>query len=69
MRRIPVSSSNISSVGYDAATQTLQVEFLSGSLYQYFDVPQIIFEDFINAGSKGKYLAFQIKGIYRYAKV
>ena len=69
MKRIPVLSSNIASLGYDAATQTLQVEFLSGSLYQYFDVPQNVFEDFKNAGSKGKYLAVQIKGIYRYAKV
>lgn len=69
MERIPVSSSNIASLGYDAATQTLQVEFLSGSIYQYFDVPQTVFEDFKNAGSKGRYLATQIKGIYRYARV
>ena len=69
MNQIPVSSSNIASVGYDAPTQTLQVEFVSGSLYQYFDVPQNVFEDFIEAGSKGKYFSAQIKGIYRYAKV
>jgi hypothetical protein len=69
VNQIPVSSSNIASVGYDVATQTLQVEFLSGSLYQYFDVPQNIFDEFINAASKGKYFAAQIKGIYRYAKV
>ena len=46
MERIPVSSSNIASLGYDAATQTLQVEFLSGSIYQYFDVPTNVFEGF-----------------------
>ena len=69
MNQIPVSSSNIASIGYDAATQTLQVEFLSGSIYQYFDVPQNVFDEFIKAISKGKYLAAQIKGIYRYARV
>ena len=60
MERIPVSSSNIASLGYDAATQTLQVEFLSGSIYQCFDVPTNVFEGFKNTGSKGRYLATQI---------
>lgn len=69
MNQIPVSSSNIASVGYDVRTQTLQVEFLSGSFYQYFDVPQNVFDGFITAGSKGRYFAVNIKGIYRYAKV
>lgn len=69
MDRIPVSSSNIASIGYDQKTQTLEVEFLKGSLYQYFDVPQIVYEEFIGADSKGKFLATQIKGIYRYARV
>jgi uncharacterized protein len=69
MNRIPVSSSNISSIGYNQETQTLEVEFLKGSLYQYFDVPQAVYEGFVAAESKGKYLATQIKGNYRYARV
>lgn len=69
MDRIPVSSSNIASIGYDQETQTLQVEFIKGSIYQYFDVPQAVYEEFINAESKGRYLAQQIKGNYRYARV
>lgn len=69
MNRIPVSSSNVAAVGYDPNTQTLQVEFNSGSIYQYFDVPQTIYEALISAESKGKFLNAQIKGYYRYAKV
>lgn len=69
MNMIPVSSSNIARIGYDQATQILMVEFLKGSLYQYFDVPLAVYEGFIAAESKGKYLATQIKGIYRYARV
>jgi uncharacterized protein len=69
MNRISVSSSNISSIGYDKETQTLEVEFLKGSIYQYFDVPQAVYEGFAIADSKGKYLATQIKGNYRYARV
>ena len=39
MDRIQVRSSNIRSIGYDQKTQTLEVEFLKGGVYQYFDVP------------------------------
>jgi len=69
MNRIPVSSSNIAAVGYDPKTQTLEVEFNSGSIYQYFDVPQTIYAAVISAESVGKFFIAQIKGYYRYAKV
>jgi hypothetical protein len=69
MNRIPVSSSNISSVGFDAATQTLEIEFTSGNIYQYFDVPVTVYEELMHAESKGKFLSTQIKGVYRYARL
>ncbi len=69
MNRQAVSSSNIASIGYDANSQTLEIEFLNGGVYQYFDVPQYVYEDLMNAGSHGQYLARNIKGVYRYSKV
>lgn len=39
MNMIPVSSSNISSIGYDGTN--LYVLFNSGGLYEYFNVPAI----------------------------
>ena len=39
MNRSAVASSNVSSIGYDTATQTLEVEFLNGRVYQYYGVP------------------------------
>ena len=69
MIRTPVSSSNIISVGYDTGTQTMEVEFNSGAVYQYFDIPQGIYDAFMAAGSKGEFFAAQIKGNYRYARV
>ncbi len=69
MIRTQVGSSNIASIGYDQKTKTLEVEFLNGSIYQYFDVPQAVYEEFIRAESKGKYLAYQIKGNYRYTRI
>lgn len=69
MNRQPVTSSNIASIGYDANSQTLEIEFLNGGVYQYFDVPQHVHEELMNASSHGQYLAQNIKGIYRYTKV
>ena len=69
MERIGVSSTNVASIGYDSTTGTLEVEFIHGGIYQYFDVPEVIFQELINADSKGKYLNANIKGSYRYARV
>lgn len=69
MKRQAVLSSNIASIGYDADSQTLEVEFLNGSVYQYFDVSQNVFEGLMSANSQGQYLAHNIKGVYRYSKV
>lgn len=69
MNRQPVTSSNIASIGYDADSQTLEIEFLNGGVYQYFDVPQNTHNELMNASSHGQYLAQYIKGVYRYSKV
>ena len=69
MQREPVSSSNLAEIGYDPPTQTLEVYFKSGRIYQYFDVPERIYDDLRTAGSPGGYLNRAVKGQYRYARV
>lgn len=69
MNRTPVSSSNVSSVGYDVESSTLEVEFNNSAVYQYFDVPENVYQELISAASVGGYLANQIKGRYRYSRV
>ena len=69
MEMTPVESSNIEAVGYDGDSSTLQVEFKNGGTYQYFDVPEHVFEGLRDAESVGGYLASVIKGSYRYSKV
>jgi hypothetical protein len=56
MQRISVSSSNVDSVGYDAQTQTLEVAFKSGDIYQYSGVPTNVYEAIMSASSVGSYL-------------
>lgn len=70
MDRVPVSSSNIASIGYDQQSATLEVEFLNGSIYQYYDVPEHEHEGLMNADSHGKYLDANIKkGGYRVDRI
>jgi len=61
MERIPVQSSNLASVGYDAESLTLEIEFNHGGIYQYFGVSQDIYDGLMNASSKGNYFHQNIK--------
>jgi len=69
MERTPVTSTNIQSIGYDSNSQTLEVEFNSGTVYQYAGVPQDEYDGLMTAGSKGTYLNARIKGRYPYARL
>lgn len=69
MKRESVSSSNIVSVGYDAASETLEVEFMNGSVYQYYNVPQSIYDAFLAASSAGRFFTYQIKNTFPYSRV
>ena len=65
----PVSSSNISAVGYDAENQMVYVQFLNGSIYTYKGVLEHEFENLRTAASVGSYLNRNYKNIYPYEKV
>lgn len=61
MERQSVSSSNLRSIGYDHSSSTLEVEFNNGSIYQYFDVPENVYDELMNASSHGQYFDINIK--------
>lgn len=65
MNRTPVSSSNLASIGYDAESLVLEVEFNNGRVYQYFDVPQGTYDELMSASSKGSYMNNVIKKQFR----
>ncbi len=62
-------SSNIARYRYEINESVLQVEFKNGGTYNYYDVHQEIFDQMKAAASKGQFLAQNVKGAYRYAKV
>ena len=61
MERKRVNASSIRSVGYDAGTQVLEVEFTSGSIVQYSGVSHEVHRRFINAPSPGSFFQDQIE--------
>lgn len=69
MERQFVQSSNLRSVGYDQKTNILEIEFYSGGIYQYFNVPLDIYQGLLSAPSKGRFHAYNIKNSYRYQRI
>jgi len=70
VRRLPIDSTSIVSMGYDEARRLLDIEFLSGDVYRYFEVPAWEYENFLGAPSKGTYLNQEFKAAgYRYEKI
>ena len=67
MNMTPVSSSNLSSVGYENGT--LCIAFNSGGVYYYTGVPRSVYEDLMNADSHGKYFAKFIRNVYPYQRI
>jgi inosine/xanthosine triphosphate pyrophosphatase family protein len=69
MRRLPVESSDLVSVGYDPAQKILEVEFQGGRVYQYREVEPDIHAQFMRADSFGTFFFAHINGRYRYEKI
>lgn len=69
MNRVPVESSNIKAVGYDPASQQLEVEFHSGAVHCYHGVPADKHQAMIAAKSVGGYFHANIRGQHKGTKV
>lgn len=61
IKRTPVKSSNVKSVGYDEASQTLAVEFAGGGVYHYAGVSPKDHAALTKAESVGKHIAAHIR--------
>jgi ATP-dependent DNA helicase RecG len=68
IKRIPVASSNIASVGYDKKAHILEIEFHHGAIYQYVDVPEKVYEEIMSSPAQGAYFMNEIKDKFEYQK-
>lgn len=70
MDRDAVDSSMIESIGYDQSSGIVEVEFrANGQVWQYYDVPEITYNEVRAAGSLGKAFNAMIKNHFREARV
>ena len=69
MDRENVQSSNLKSIGYDSNSSTLEVEFNSGVIWQYYDVLESTYYELKSASSIGKYFNANIKGSHSETQV
>src|ERR1043166_600817 len=70
--RIPreaVGSTALATVGYSKRRQILEVEFLNGAIYRYFDVPRSIYNKLMAAESKARYYDANIRYKFRSVRI
>lgn len=65
MERVPVRSSNIASVGYDATARAMEVEFGNGGIYLYQEVPAELHERLMQSQSIGQFFHHAIRQHFR----
>lgn len=65
-----VDSTNIEASGYDPDSLELHVRFLkSGETYVYYNVEEWVFQQFMQADSKGAYFNTNIRDLYQCSKI
>lgn len=56
MQRRPIRSTSLKSVGYDAATLTLEIEWRNGSLVRYTGVAEPVYETLLAVPGKSMFV-------------
>jgi hypothetical protein len=69
MIRVQVASSMMKSAGYDTTNRVLEIEFATGAVYRYFDVPADVYQDLIDAPSQGRLFHRRIRGAFECHRV
>ena len=66
--RIPrqgVDSTAIAAVGYSKRQHILEIEFVNGAIYRYFDVPPAVYRELMSSESKARFYDSNIRKHYR----
>ena len=64
-----VVSEAISDISYDEDRAKLFVRFIDGDRYVYVGVPDAVHRSFLDADSKGRFFAHEIRDRYPYNKL
>jgi hypothetical protein len=69
IRRVGVASTALRSVGYCREQRILEIQFVRGGIYRYYDVPPRIYRDLMAAASHGRYFNYVVKRRYAYRRM
>ena len=69
MKKMPLLSRTLRTVGYQATTTTLEVELADGSVHRYFGVPERRYQNLLAAAPPDEYLKRYITKVYRTQKM
>ena len=69
MNRVSVESDMMRSVGHNASTAILEVEFCNGSIYEYADVPRHHYVALLAAASKGRFFNASVRGVFSFRRI
>jgi hypothetical protein len=63
-----VESAALAALSYDDVCGILQLNFRSGAVYRYHEVPLPVYEALLAATSKGNYFNREIRGKYSHSR-
>ncbi len=69
MEWLPLESKMFLSAAYDAKAQILYLRFRSGDVYRYFEFPDGLYQEFLNAESHGRYFRSHIRDHFRHERM
>ena len=64
-----LTSSILEAIAYDPTRKRLLLRFRTGAVYEYENVPPVIYEEMLSAPSKGRYFSEYVRPDYPYRRV
>jgi hypothetical protein len=65
IKRVPVESTALATVGYSKRLRALEIEFRNGAVYRYLEVAPDVYDALLHARSKARFYDQNIRRKYR----
>jgi KTSC domain-containing protein len=69
MNRTAIASPGIAQVGYEEGSEILEIEFASGKIFQFFNVPLNLFNQLMDSSHKERYYETNILERFPYKRI
>lgn len=65
----PITSSNLAAIGYNPHKRILAVEFKSGAIFHFAGISETVYQQLLEAPSRGSYFHKEIRGKFQGEKM